>query len=90
MCSALWVGSPGGARTGVGREALVSNADDPVVHATPWLAVRPTEPDRPWLPVVSYAQSAFDFVGSLAVPEGHGHRYGPDQALAMPTCGRSR
>jgi uncharacterized membrane protein len=89
VCSALWVGSPGGARAGVGREALVSNPDDPVVQATPWLAVRPTDAPAPWLPGVSYAQAAFDFVGSLAVPEGHGHRYGPDQVLALPTCPES-
>jgi uncharacterized membrane protein len=90
LCSALWVGSPGGGRAGVDREVLVSNADDPVVLATPWLAVRPAEADAPWLPGLSYAQAAFDFVGSLAVPEGHGHRYGTDQALAMPTCPKPR
>lgn len=90
VCSALWVGSPGGASAGVGVERQVANADDPVVHATPWLAVRPSGSGTPWLPGVSYAQAAFDFVGSLGVPEGHGHRYGTDQVAALPNCAPRR
>lgn len=90
VCSSLWVGSPGGATAGVGAEGQVANTDDPVVHATPSLAVHPTVDGAPWLPGISYAQAAFDFVGSLGVPEGHGHRYGPDQVAALPDCGPAR
>ncbi len=86
FCSALWVGSPGGATAGHGREVSVANATDPVVHATPGLLVHPTTSGRPWLPGVSYLQSAFDFVGSLSLPSGNGHRYGADQATHLSTC----
>ena len=86
ICSALWVGSPGGATAGRGREASVANPSDPVVHATPRLLVRPSESGQPWLPGVSYLQSSFDLIGALSVPSGHGHRYGIDQAEHLPTC----
>ncbi|TPG16123.1 alpha/beta-hydrolase family protein [Pedococcus bigeumensis] len=85
VCSALWVGSPGGATAGRGREASVANPSDPVVHATPALLVRPTA-GGPWLPGVSFAQAAFDYVGSLSLPSGHGHRYGADQVDHLPAC----
>jgi uncharacterized membrane protein len=86
FCSALWVGSPGGATAGHGREVSVANASDPVVHATPGLLLHPTTSGQPWLPGVSYLQSAFDFVGSLSLPSGHGHRYGAGQAAHLSTC----
>jgi uncharacterized membrane protein len=79
------VGSPGGATAGRGREASVANRSDPVVHATPALLVRPTA-GVPWLPGVSFVQAAFDYVGSLSLPSGHGHRYGADQVEHLPTC----
>jgi uncharacterized membrane protein len=85
VCSALWVGSPGGATAGRGREASVANPSDPVVHATPALLVRPTA-RGPWLPGVSFVQAAFDYVGSLSLPSGHGHRYGADQVEHLPGC----
>jgi uncharacterized membrane protein len=86
ICSALWVGSPGGVTAGHGREVSLANASDPVVHAVPALLVHPTVPGQPWLPVVSYLQAAFDFVDSLSLPTGHGHRYGAGQAAHLPTC----
>jgi uncharacterized membrane protein len=86
ICSALWVGSPGGATAGHGREASVANPSDPVVHATPALLVRPSAAGQPWLPGVSFVQASFDLVGALSVPSGHGHRYGIDQAEHLPTC----
>lgn len=85
VCSALWVGSPGGAIAGRGREASVANTRDPVVHATPALLFRPTA-GGPWLPGVSFVQAAFDYVGSLSLPSGHGHRYGADQVEHLPGC----
>lgn len=42
--------------------------------------------DRRWLPVVSAVHSAADVVGSLEVPDGSGHRYGPEQADRLATC----
>jgi uncharacterized membrane protein len=86
VCSVLWVGSPGGITAGLPREATLANDDDPVVHATPDLMVRPTVEGRPWLPAVSYLHAGLDLVGSLTVPAGSGHRYGPSQADALPTC----
>ena len=86
VCSALWVGSPGGATAGRGREASVANPTDPVVHATPDLLVHPTTPGRPWLPGVSLVQAAVDLVGSRSLGEGQGHRYGPGQADHLPAC----
>lgn len=85
VCSALWVGSPGGATAGRGREASVANPSDPVVHATPALLLRPTA-GGPWLPGVSFVQATFDYIGSLSLPSGHGHRYGADQVEHLPGC----
>jgi uncharacterized membrane protein len=85
VCSALWVGSPGGAKAGRGREASVANPSDPVVHATPALLFRPTA-GGPWLPGVSFVQASFDYIGSLSLPAGHGHRYGADQVEHLPGC----
>jgi uncharacterized membrane protein len=86
VCSALWVGSPGGATAGRGREASVANPSDPVVHATPALLFRPTTSGRPWLPGVSFLQASFDLIGALSLPSGQGHRYGTDQAEHLPGC----
>lgn len=38
---------------------------------------------RPWLPVVSMIGTLLDLPGALAVPIGHGHRYGAEQGLAI-------
>ena len=86
VCSVLWVGTPGGERAGLPREASVANDDDPVVHAAPSTLFRSPDDGRPWLPVVSLVQTGADYLGSLAVPTGAGHRYGPDQADALQTC----
>ncbi|WP_050669750.1 alpha/beta-hydrolase family protein [Luteipulveratus halotolerans] len=86
VCSVLWVGTPGGERAGLPREASVANDDDPVVHAAPSTLFRSPDDGRPWLPVVSLVQTGVDYLGSLAVPTGAGHRYGPEQADALPIC----
>lgn len=86
VCSVLWVGPPGGSRVGMPREAVVANPDDPVVHAG-WQGLLVPDPDEQrWLPVVSGVHDLVDFVGSLEVPEGTGHRYGPDQVEPLVPC----
>jgi uncharacterized membrane protein len=87
VCSVLWVGPPGGDTVGLPREAVVANADDPVVHAGPELLWSPPDGDRPWMPGISFLQPGVDFIGSLAMPDGSGHRYGPDQVRQLQTCG---
>ncbi|MGO1165019.1 MAG: alpha/beta-hydrolase family protein [Janibacter sp.] len=86
VCSVLWVGPPGGHRAGLARESAVVNEDDPVVHASAREVVLPPEDGRGWLPVVSAAHDAADFLGALAVPEGTGHVYGPDLVDHLQTC----
>lgn len=87
VCSVLWSGTPGGHRVGLAREVSVANADDPVVHASARDLLVPPGDGRAWLPVVSAVHSAADFVGSLDVPDGSGHRYGPEQVNRLATCG---
>lgn len=86
VCSTMWVGTPGGGEVGMAREASVANADDPIVHAHPSMLLKPPGDGRPWLPVISFVQAGTDYVSSLAVPNGAGHRYGPEQAYELPTC----
>ncbi|EAQ00540.1 hypothetical protein JNB_10214 [Janibacter sp. HTCC2649] len=87
VCSTFWLGIPGGdGRTGLPRETIAANADDPVVHASPSMLFTPTGEGRPWLPVVSFVHAGADFVESLAVPAGSGHRYGSDQPERLQTC----
>jgi len=86
VCSVLWVGSPGGHRSGLTHETLVSNPTDPVVHTSLRSVVVPPGDGRPWLPVVSLVQSGVDFVSSRSGPVGTGHVYGPDQVAALQTC----
>lgn len=86
VCSTFWLGTPGGGRTGLPRETVAANVDDPVVHARPSMLFRPTGDGRPWLPVVSFVHAGADFVESLAVPAGAGHRYGADQPDRLQTC----
>lgn len=86
VCSTFWLGTPGGGRTGLPRETIAANVDDPVVHASPSMLFRPTGDGRPWLPVVSFVHAGADFVESLAVPAGSGHRYGADQPDRLQTC----
>ncbi len=87
VCSTFWLGIPGGdGRTGLPRETIAANADDPVVHASPSMLFTPTGEGRPWLPVVSFVHAGADFVESLAVPAGSGHRYGSDQPDRLQTC----
>ena len=86
VCSVLWVGPPGGHRVGLPREAVVANPDDPVVHASWRDALRPPPDGTRWLPLVSGVHSGVDFLGSLRVPDGTGHRYGTDQAARLRTC----
>lgn len=85
VCSVLWTGTPGGHRIGLPREVSVANPDDPVVHSSVRDLVVPPDGGRRWLPVVSAVHSAADFVGSLEVPDGSGHRYGPEQADRLAT-----
>ena len=87
VCSVVWVGPPGGNRAGLPRETSVINADDPVVHASVRDVLLPPGDDQPWLPVVSAVHSAADFLGSLEVPNGSGHRYGTEPAHRLQTCG---
>jgi len=87
VCSTFWLGIPGGdGRTGLPRETVAANADDPVVHASPSMLFTPTGEGRPWLPVVSFVHAGADFIESLAVPAGSGHRYGADQPDRLQTC----
>lgn len=86
VCSVLWTGTPGGHRVGLPCEVPVANLDDPVVHASLCDVVVPPDGDRRWLPDVSAVHSAADFIGSLEVPDGSGHRYGADQAERLATC----
>lgn len=85
VCSVLWVGPPGGHRAGVEREGVVANPDDPVVH-TSWRDFVVPSGEARWLPVVSGVHDAVDFIGSLEVPEGMGHRYGRDQVNSLEVC----
>ncbi|WP_225878379.1 alpha/beta hydrolase [Spongiactinospora rosea] len=75
----------------VGRPGLVylQNASDPVVWWNPSLIWRKpawlTEPSGPdvapamrWYPVVTFWQVVVDLTIALSVPDGHGHRYGPN------------
>lgn len=86
VCSVLWTGTPGDHRVGLPREAAVANDDDPVVHASPRDLLLPPGDGRPWVPVLSAVHEAADLVGSLDVPDGNGHRYGPDTADRLETC----
>ncbi|WKV16484.1 alpha/beta-hydrolase family protein [Janibacter limosus] len=86
VCSVLWTGTPGGHRAGLPREVAVANLDDPVVHASPRDLLLPPGDGRPWVPVVSALHDAADLVGSLDVPDGSGHRYGPATADRLETC----
>ncbi|WP_353952390.1 alpha/beta-hydrolase family protein [Knoellia sp. S7-12] len=86
VCSTFWLGTPGGGRTGLPRETIAANADDPIVHARPSMAIVPTGEDRPWLPVVSVVHAGADVLGALAVPLGSGHRYGAEQPDRLQTC----
>ncbi len=86
VCSVLWVGTPGDHRVGLPREASVANPDDPVAHTNPSDLWSPRKDGRPWLPVVSFVQRSADLVDALLMPEGHGHKYGPDQIDALQTC----
>jgi len=86
VCSTFWLGTPGGGRTGLPRETVAANADDPIVHARPSMVLAPSDADRPWLPVVSAVHAGADVVASLAVPAGAGHRYGDDQPERLRTC----
>lgn len=87
VCSTFWLGIPGGrGRTGLPRETVAANIDDPVVHASPSMLLTPTGDGRPWLPVVSFVHAGADFIESLAVPAGSGHRYGSDQPDRLQTC----
>ncbi|MFC7490123.1 MULTISPECIES: alpha/beta-hydrolase family protein [unclassified Knoellia] len=86
VCSTFWLGTPGGGRTGLPRETVAANADDPIVHARPSMALVPPGEDRPWLPVVSFVHAGADVVGALAMPFGAGHRYGADQPERLQTC----
>lgn len=86
VCSVLWTGTPGGHRVGLPGEVAVANDDDPVVHASPRDLLLPPGDGRPWVPVVSALHDAADLVGSLDVPDGSGHRYGPATADRLETC----
>lgn len=86
VCSVLWVGTPGGGEVGMAREAVVANPTDPIVHTSPSMLIKPPGDDRPWLPVISFAQAGVDYLSALAVPDGAGHRYGEQQAYALPEC----
>lgn len=86
VCSVLWAGTPGGARVGLPRETSVANADDPIVHTSVKMLFAPPGDGRAWLPVVSYLNAGFDFIGALAVPDGSGHKYGEEQATRLVTC----
>src|SRR5699024_6058099 len=90
LCSALWVGPPGGFTDPTPRRStVVANATDPVPHWSPELAVRPHTRHgsaAPWLPIVSFLQTSADLLISRAAPEGAGHVYGAGQVSGMHVC----
>lgn len=97
LCSALWVGPPGGFTDPVPhRSTVVTNATDPVPHWSPGLAVHPVRPagqtgtapssGPAWIPVVSFLQTSADLLVSRSGPEGTGHVYGAEQLAGLRTC----
>lgn len=86
VCSALWVGAPGGPRPRLGRQVWVSNPTDPVSRLSLDTLVRPPADGAAWLPVVSAVQNGTDLLGALSFSRGHGHRYRADVVDRLPTC----
>lgn len=86
VCSALWVGAPGGPHPRLGHQVWVSNPTDPVSRLSLDTLVRPPADGGAWLPVVSAVQNGADLLGALSFSRGHGHRYRADVVDALPTC----
>ncbi|MFT3661648.1 MAG: alpha/beta-hydrolase family protein [Gordonia sp. (in: high G+C Gram-positive bacteria)] len=98
--STVLVGMPGGAPRTAPATVVVENPSDPVVVLRPSLVWRPPTrrgsphrfahreaPTPPWLPGLSALATVIDAAGSLDVPVGYGHRYGPEQGLVQPSIG---
>lgn len=88
VCGASWAGPPGGEAPALGHSTVIANRDDPVVHWKPSLAWRrpASYPAPVWVPLVSYLATGVDTIASLSTPIGHGHRYGPEQGIALAGC----
>lgn len=90
LTGSVLVGYPGGHPAGVDpTRTVINNASDPVARLGFSLLWKPaasaahqTEnvPAPPWLPGLSALATVIDLFGSLDVPSGFGHRYGPEQA----------
>lgn len=95
VCGALWAGPPAGA-VDTSAAVVLANSSDPVVRWSTALLFDPPDLDRTrgdapapqWIPVVSFLQTTIDMVSALDAPSGHGHRYGTDQGIALPSCDR--
>lgn len=81
------------------RVIYLQNASDPVVWWSPNLILRRpdwlTEPRGRdvlravrWFPLVTFLQLSVDMLQAGNVPDGHGHRYGPDLADAWVAVAR--
>ncbi|ORM29165.1 alpha/beta-hydrolase family protein [Williamsia sp. 1135] len=98
ICHTVLVGAPAGSATlAAARTTVVANGSDPVVRWSPRLLWHPPEmppatssdlPRPPWSPVASFVQASADLIGALSYPAGHGHQYGTEQGLTVPSCPR--
>jgi uncharacterized membrane protein len=98
LCHTVLVGAPAGtAALAATRTTVVANGSDPVVRWSPRLLWQPPEvpptiskdvPTPPWFPVASFVQASADLIGALSFPAGHGHQYGIEQGLTVPSCPR--
>ncbi|QBJ98710.1 hypothetical protein ERC79_13485 [Rhodococcus sp. ABRD24] len=75
------------------RVVYLQHASDPIVwwsprlilHKPDWLSEprgRDVDPAMQWIPGVTFFQVAIDMAFSNAVPDGYGHSYGPEVAVA--------
>jgi uncharacterized membrane protein len=75
------------------RVVYLQHASDPitwwsprlVLHKPDWLREPPGRdvlPSMRWYPLVTFWQVSADMVFAVDVPPGHGHTYGPGEAIA--------
>ncbi|WP_207841117.1 alpha/beta-hydrolase family protein [Williamsia soli] len=98
ICHTVLVGAPAdSAALAAARTTVVANGSDPVVRWSPRLLWQPPVlppatssdlPTPPWFPVAGFVQASVDLIGALSYPAGHGHQYGTEQGLTVPSCPR--
>lgn len=98
LCHTVLVGAPAGSATlAAAKTTVVANGSDPVVRWSPRLLWQPPDlppttssdlPAPPWFPMASFVQASADLIGALSYPAGHGHQYGTEQGLTVPSCPR--